>query len=57
MPVYNITHTLERGQICLFLDSGCQLSCHGCIVDVYPMDYHLSGHPETLEKPILDVGF
>jgi pyruvate-formate lyase-activating enzyme len=41
MGVYHITYAPELSEICLYLDGGCQFSCHGCITDWHPMDCHL----------------
>jgi len=41
MSVYHITHTPGLSEICLYLDSGCQFSCHGCITSWHPLDCHL----------------
>ncbi|RKY34964.1 MAG: hypothetical protein DRP80_01385 [Candidatus Omnitrophota bacterium] len=41
MGVYHITYTPELRQVCLYMDGGCSFSCHGCITDSHPQDYHI----------------
>lgn len=43
MGVYHITYTPERKELYLYLDGGCNFSCHGCISRYHPEDCHLDG--------------
>ncbi len=55
MGVYHITYTPGLKEICLYLEGGCQFSCHGCITDWHPEDCHLTettGVPEYKNNSI-----
>ncbi|MEW6162219.1 MAG: radical SAM protein [Nitrospirota bacterium] len=53
MGVYHITYTPELKEICLYLDGGCNFSCHGCISKYHPEDCHLEEMPrETKNKTL-----
>lgn len=41
MGVYHITYIPQLKEICLYMDGGCDFSCHGCITDFHPEDYHI----------------
>ncbi len=43
MGVYHITWTEGLKEICLFMNSDgkCNFSCHGCVIEIYPLDIHL----------------
>jgi len=55
MGVYHITYTPGLKEICLYLDEGCQLSCHGCITNWHPKDYHLEEDSSSLEHRIINI--
>ena len=42
MSVYHIKYTPEKKHLYLFINNGCDFSCHGCITEKHPADYHLS---------------
>lgn len=41
MGVYHITYAPGLKEVCLYFDSSCNFSCHGCITKFHPEDYHL----------------
>jgi pyruvate-formate lyase-activating enzyme len=53
MGVYNITYTPELREICLYLDGGCNFSCHGCITKYHPEDCHLDETPRQTKNKTL----
>ncbi len=53
MGVYHITYTPELKEICLYLDGGCNFSCHGCISRYHPEDCHLDEAPRQTKNKTL----
>lgn len=53
MGVYHITYTPELKEICLYLDGGCNFSCHGCISKYHPEDCHLEETPKQTKNKTL----
>ncbi|MEW6674529.1 MAG: radical SAM protein [Nitrospirota bacterium] len=57
MGVYHITYTPKLKEICLYLDGGCNFSCHGCISKYHPEDCHLDETPrQTKNKTLSQEG-
>jgi len=57
MGVYHITYTPGLKEICLYLDGGCNFSCHGCISKYHPEDCHLDETPrQTKNKTLSQEG-
>lgn len=55
MGVYHITYTPELKEICLYLDGGCNFSCHGCIIEWHPNDCHLDKETRQIKNRTLDI--
>lgn len=55
MSVYHITYTPDLKEICLYLDESCQLSCHGCITNWHPKDYHLEEGSNSLKHQTINM--
>ena len=55
MGVYHITYTPELKEICLYLDCGCNFSCHGCISKYHPEDCHLDKETRQIKNRTLDI--
>lgn len=53
MGVCHITYTSELKEICLYLDGGCNFSCHGCISKYHPEDCHLDETPRQTKNKTL----
>jgi pyruvate-formate lyase-activating enzyme len=52
MAVYHITYTPELSELYLYLDNQCNFSCHGCISEYHPQDYHLDEQSETAKNKL-----
>ncbi len=53
MGVYHITYIPELKEICLYVDGGCNFSCHGCISKYHPEDCHLDETPRQTKNRTL----
>lgn len=54
MGIYHITYTPKLSEVCLYFSGGCAFSCHGCITDLYPLDYHLDKKASQTNNRILN---
>jgi len=54
MGVYHITYTRGLSEVCLYLDGGCNFSCHGCITDYHLEDCHIE-EPKRTKNKILNI--
>lgn len=55
MGIYHITYTPGLKEVCLYLNGGCQFSCHGCITDWHPEDCHLDEETGQIKNRTLDI--
>jgi len=55
MAVYHITYSPGLNEICLYFNSRCNFSCHGCISRFHPDDCHLDEAPKQIKNKSLSI--